>query len=77
MTNVRYFADDEFVPVGIAAEIAYLSVSVMNKLRWNGGGPAYFKIGRSVRYRVGDVRVWLESKRVTSVADYKQEGAAA
>jgi helix-turn-helix protein len=77
MTKARHHADDDFVTVGIAAEIAHASTRVLNRMRWAGEGPAYFKIGRSVRYRVGDVRVWLESKRVTSTADYQQNGAGA
>jgi predicted DNA-binding transcriptional regulator AlpA len=77
MTKARHYADDDFVPSGIAAEIAHASASLMKKLRRAGEGPAYFKIGRSVRYRVGDVRTWLESKRVTTRADYHRKGAAA
>lgn len=29
-----------------------------------GDGPPMVKIGRSVRYRVGDLRTWIESCRV-------------
>lgn len=31
-----------------------------------GNGPPMVKIGRSVRYRVGDLRAWIESCRVPS-----------
>lgn len=34
-----------------------------------GDGPPFFKINRSVRYRVGDVREWIESRRVRSTSD--------
>ncbi len=36
--------------------------------RWNstGTGPAYYKLGNSIRYRVSDVEAWLESRRVES-----------
>jgi len=43
MTKARHYADDDFVPVGIAAEIAHASASLMKKLRRAGEGPAYFK----------------------------------
>lgn len=33
-----------------------------------GDGPPMVKIGRSVRYRVGDLREWIESRRVTSTS---------
>jgi hypothetical protein len=77
MTKARHYADDDFVPVGIAAEIAHASASLMKKLRRAGEGPAYFKIGSRVWYQVGDVRAWLKSRRVSSMADYQQDGAAA
>ena len=31
-----------------------------------GDGPPMVKIGRSVRYRVGDLRAWIESCRVSN-----------
>lgn len=39
----------------------YLEVTAMR-----GDGPPYFRIGRGVRYRVLDLRHWIESKRVTN-----------
>lgn len=30
-----------------------------------GDGPPYFRIGRSARYRVADLRAWIEDQRVT------------
>lgn len=38
--------------------------------RSRGYGPAYLKLGHSVRYRAEDVETWLESRRI-------QPGAAA
>lgn len=34
-----------------------------------GDGPPMVKIGRSVRYRVGDLRAWIESCRVSTGSD--------
>ena len=34
-----------------------------------GDGPPMLKIGRSVRYRVADLREWLDARRVTSTSD--------
>ncbi|GHB47558.1 hypothetical protein GCM10007094_41060 [Pseudovibrio japonicus] len=34
-----------------------------------GGGPTFVKIGRSVRYRAGDVRVWIETRRIAPVPE--------
>jgi predicted DNA-binding transcriptional regulator AlpA len=33
-----------------------------------GDGPPMVKIGRSVRYRSEDLRVWIEARRVTSTS---------
>ena len=33
-----------------------------------GGGPTMIKIGRSVRYRVMDLRDWIEAHRVASTS---------
>lgn len=36
--------------------------------RWAGTGPGYIKLGRSVRYRAGDVLDWIEAQRVPTSA---------
>jgi len=41
----------------------YLEVAAVK-----GNGPPFIKLGRSVRYRVGDVRKWIESRRVASTS---------
>lgn len=33
-----------------------------------GDGPTMVKIGRAVRYRVGDVRAWIEARKVASTS---------
>ncbi len=42
----------------------FLEVAAMR-----GDGPPMLKIGRSVRYRVSDLRAWIDSHRVTSTSD--------
>ena len=44
-----------------AAAITGLSVSTLNKLRCSGGGPAFLKLGRAVRYKPVDLKDWLDS----------------
>ena len=34
-----------------------------------GDGPSFCKIGRSVRYRVADLRDWIEAQRVNSTSE--------
>lgn len=49
--------------VGDAAAYVGLSVSNLGKLRLNGGGPAYLKLGRRVVYDVADLDDWLGAHR--------------
>ncbi len=43
--------------------VRYLEVSAVR-----GDGPPMIKLGRSVRYRVGDLREWIEARKVTSTS---------
>ena len=54
-----------------AAQIVGLSQSTLAKLRLNGNGPVYCKLGRRVVYRLADLEQWLQSRvaRDTSDAD--------
>jgi predicted DNA-binding transcriptional regulator AlpA len=52
-----------------AAAITGLSVSTLNKLRCSGGGPAFLKLGRAVRYKPVDLKDWLDSRRVLSTSE--------
>jgi hypothetical protein len=54
-----------------AAKILGLATSTLAKLRLNGDGPIYCKLGRRVIYRREDLEAWLESRvaRNTSDAD--------
>jgi hypothetical protein len=53
-------------------ETAYLaatSIRTLEAWRARGGGPPYVQIGRSIRYRRGDVLEWLAERRRTSTSD--------
>ena len=45
------------------------SASTFEKLRLNGGGPVYSKIGRRVVYRLADLDEWLAANRRRSTSD--------
>ena len=47
------------------------SVQYWAKLRLYGGGPEYFKIGRSVRYRRADVETWLSVRKFGNTGEAK------
>jgi predicted DNA-binding transcriptional regulator AlpA len=48
------------------ADLTGLSRSTLAKRRCDGTGPAFFKIGRTIKYDAGDVESWLLSRRRTS-----------
>lgn len=62
--------DDEYVSTSTAAELTGRSVSTLNKGRVHGTGPAFYKFGGSVRYRVGDLREWMRAQKRRSTSEY-------
>jgi hypothetical protein len=52
------------------AGILRKSLSYVQHLRSEGGGPPYLKIGASVRYRQDDVYVWLSGLSRTRVWEF-------
>ena len=52
-----------------AARIVGLSESTMAKLRLNGNGPLYCKLGRRVVYRTSDLEQWLQSRTTRDTSD--------
>ncbi|MEE9925851.1 helix-turn-helix domain-containing protein [Brucella pseudintermedia] len=67
-TNVR---------VKQAAAYLGLSKSTMDKLRHFGGGPRYFKLGRSVIYDVADLDAWRNDRAATSTWQAANQNNAA
>ncbi len=43
------------------ADLLGVSPGWLRQLRLRGGGPQYAKLGRAVRYRVGDILAWANS----------------
>jgi predicted DNA-binding transcriptional regulator AlpA len=52
-----------------AAHFIGLSESTLAKLRLNGNGPIYCKLGRRVVYRPSDLEQWLESRTARDTSD--------
>jgi predicted DNA-binding transcriptional regulator AlpA len=59
----RLLTDKEVAP------ILGVSVALLKRWRWCGGGPRYIKVGgpagRAVRYRKSDIEAWLASNIVS------------
>jgi predicted DNA-binding transcriptional regulator AlpA len=45
------------------AEAIHVSVKTLQHWRQHGQGPQFLRLGRHIRYRVGDVIAWLERSR--------------
>jgi predicted DNA-binding transcriptional regulator AlpA len=52
-----------------AAKLVGLSESTLAKLRLNGNGPTYCKLGRRVVYRPADLETWLQSRTARDTTD--------
>jgi predicted DNA-binding transcriptional regulator AlpA len=52
-----------------AARLVGLSESTLAKLRLNGNGPTYCKLGRRVVYRTVDLDEWLQSRTTRDTFD--------
>ena len=52
-----------------AARFVGLSASTLAKLRLNGNGPIYCKLGRRVLYHPADLEQWLESRTTRDTSD--------
>ena len=53
----------------VAARFVGLSESTLAKLRLNGNGPVYCKLGRRVVYRPADLEQWLQSRITCDTSD--------
>ena len=62
------------VPAVEAARRLGLSQSTLAKLRLNGNGPVYCKLGRRVLYRPADLAEWLAKNRRRSTSG-KDDGS--
>jgi len=54
--------------VGQAATYLGLAVSTLNKWRCHGGGPVFIKMGRAVRYQIGDLDNYIKNQRMDSTS---------
>jgi hypothetical protein len=54
-----------------AAEYMKLSIQMLAKLRWLGGGPRYAKLGSVILYDRDDLDAWLSAHTCSSTSDYE------
>ena len=46
------------------AGVTGIALQTLRNWRFQGTGPPYFKIGRSVRYRLNDILAFMEERRI-------------
>ena len=56
-----------------AADVLGLAPATLRKWRCQGGGPAFFRLGRLIRYRRDEIEAWLESRRVENTSQYEKQ----
>lgn len=57
-----------------AAQYLRISARTLEKCRYLGGGPAFRKFGRMVRYTSEDLDEWAKSRSFEMTAEYEPEG---
>jgi Helix-turn-helix domain len=68
-------AEEELLTPKEAAKFLKMSTSFLAKKRMHGGGPAYSKSGRSVRYSKAALLRWLKCHECSSTKDYVDDEA--
>lgn len=56
----------QFLTEKETANLTARSLSTLRNERSKGVGLPYHKIGRSIRYKLGDVMEWMEARKVVS-----------
>jgi len=52
-----------------AADFLGISKSTLSKMRLNGDGPIFIKMGRRVAYQLDDLKHWVQENRRRSTSD--------
>jgi predicted DNA-binding transcriptional regulator AlpA len=68
-SEVRHRTESKVIQTKEAAQFVGLSESTLAKLRLNGNGPTYCKLGRRVVYRPADLEAWLQSRTTRDTTD--------
>lgn len=66
--------DPEYVNTITLATITGVSASTWNKRRLTGDTPPFIKVGRSVRYHLPTVRVWMADRLQSSTSGILRHG---
>ncbi len=71
-TGQTFANPDQMLTEQQVADLVCQSVRTLQKWRVSGSGPAFCKLGQSVRYRTADVLGWISARRVVHTAQASQ-----
>lgn len=57
-------SEAEYVDTVGASKLTGLSTRALDTLRHRGNGPRYLRLGKRIRYRIDDLRAWMERDAV-------------
>lgn len=64
LKNAEAFVVPEYLSARQVAQLTGFSAKILETYRAQKRGPKYFKVGTNIRYRVADVREWMEANPV-------------
>ena len=76
VTGVRNIPDGRLTAVDASAYTG-VSTKSLAVMRCNGTGPAFTKLGKRIFYAKADLDGWIQSRRVTSTAEFRARRNAA
>lgn len=62
-----HYGDDALLTEVQASDLLFLSVRTLQTWRSERFGPAYIRVGRAIRYRLGDLLAWIEANKISPV----------
>lgn len=79
LSDVSPADDFKLLSVVETAEFLGLSGSTLERMRLDGSGPPFIKLGAGkkrakVAYRISDIRAWIAGQRFTSTSEYSRPG---
>lgn len=60
---------DQLLTEAQASQVLQIGVRTLQGWRVRGGGPQYKKLGRAVRYRLGDLCEWTDNQTINSTSE--------
>ena len=60
IARIQDLSDDALLTENEAADALRISVRTLQAWRLKAAGPPFVRVGRAIRYRRGDVKIWIK-----------------